>query len=65
MAVQIAAGSFKLSVFRVSEASYEPICLRQVHPVTRIKFHLVKDHRTQSFIFEGKNNVSKLMQLGF
>ena len=54
--------SLKLSI-RVSEASYEPICLRQVNPVTGIKCCLVKDCGTQSnFHFQSKNTVSKAMK---
>lgn len=37
----------KLSIGTVREASYEPICLRQVNPITGIKFCLVKNQGTQ------------------
>ena len=48
MAIQIVAESLKSSIGRVSKVSYEPVCLRQVNPLTAIKFHFVKDHGTQS-----------------
>lgn len=63
MAIEITAESLKLSV---SEASYEPICLRQVNPVAEIKFLLVKDPSTQSnFYFQRKEPCVQVNEIVF